>query len=215
MLFHKYKIWFIGIPKTGTTSIHHLWRNLTDRDHDHYRVYETYESHDRELLDSYYQFTIVRNPYDRIASACFQHMRDENGCPIKDVNEMIAHLKGMSEDGLIQFNESTTPAYLYLLDKPKEQGGEVSVKKMWKFENLQQEYEAFAEQYNQTSAIKMPAELSMHKNKSVGRKEWFEILNRESIKTINKLYAKDFAAMGYKMLNPEKYTRAELVELDD
>ena len=86
---------------------------------------------------------------------------------------------------------------------------------MWKFENLQQEYAAFAEQYNQTSAIKMPAELSMHENKSVGRKEWFEILNRESIKTINELYAKDFAAMGYKMLNPEKYTRAELVELDD
>ena len=214
MLFHKYKIWFIGIPKTGTTSLYHLWRNQTDRDHDHYHVWHTLQEHDKELLDSYYQFTIVRNPYDRIVSACFQHMRDDNGCPIKDVNEMILSLKGKTEQQLHEFNESTTPAYWYLLDKPIEQGGEVSVKNMWKFENLDEEYQAFAERFNQTSPIKMPAELSKHENKSMGRKQWFEILNRESIKIINELYPRDFAVMGYKMLNPEKYIRAELVELD-
>lgn len=213
MLFHKHKIWFIGVPKTGTTSIHHTWRNKTDRDHDHYRVHDTLNSEDVELISSYYQFTIVRNPYDRMVSACHQHMRDANGDDEKDPNKIIQYLKGMDNDALHRFNEATTPQYLYLLDKPEEKGGQVAVKNIWRFERLLEQYKLFAYAYNKTAQFQIPNEM-LHRNQSTERKKWYQVLNAESIALVNELYKKDFQLFGYDMLDPAKYTIRESQILD-
>lgn len=200
MLFHKHKIWFVGITKTATTSIHHALRNNTDRDHDHYSVRETLAWHDHDLVKSYYWFTTARNPYDRMVSSCHQYMRDANGDDEKDPNKIIKYLDGKNAEELYQINEGFTPQYVYLIDED----GDIPIPNIWRYEHLNITYAEFAREHNKTAQFKIPEELPKA-NVSYDRKPWTEVLNAESIRIVNECFAKDFEMLNYEMLDPKKW----------
>ena len=101
MVFYKFGFLFIGVPKTGTTSIQRSLHNRPDLYHDHYTYFEEYKRHDVELLDSFYQFSIVRNPYDRFVSMAYQWARDAKKHE-KDINKICEIGSKSNEDTQIK-----------------------------------------------------------------------------------------------------------------
>jgi len=195
MVFYKFGFLFIGVPKTGTTSIQRTLQNDTDKYHDHYTYFEEYKRHDKELLDSFYQFSVVRNPYDRFVSMAYQWARDAKKHE-KDVNKICEMLRGMTQEQLHAKNEMFNPQWHYLWN---EREG-VKIKNIWRFENLSETYEAFAQIYNVHSRFKIPVTL---KKENVSRARtigWREELNDESIAIINDLYRRDFEIFGYERI---------------
>ena len=197
MLFHKHKIWFIGIPKTGSTSIWHTLHGLTlkpkqEERHNHHSYKETITSEDPDLTSSYFNVTVIRNPYDRWVSSANEHIRADSDDDETDVNELLAKYAHFDSERLHEVNEAFTPQYKYIVDDYDK----VAVPNIWRYENLNEEYEKFAFIYNIHSPHKIPTRLEKI-NVSTNRKPWKKELNSESIKTINKLYSEDFELLGY------------------
>jgi len=74
MICHNHKFIFIHIPKTGGTSIQHALGNentSTVRHGHHGRLYEYLAKYGPEIIDDYFKFTVIRNPWDVEVSAYF------------------------------------------------------------------------------------------------------------------------------------------------
>jgi chondroitin 4-sulfotransferase 11 len=67
-VYHKWNTVFVQIPKNASTSIHSALSNRTDESHEHELYIETLSQNDPELIESYFSFAVVRNPYDRFVS---------------------------------------------------------------------------------------------------------------------------------------------------
>ncbi len=197
MVFYKFGFLFIGVPKTGTTSIQRGLHNRTDLYHDHYTYFEEYERHDKELLDSFYQFSVVRNPYDRFVSMAYQWARDAKDHE-KDTNKICEMIRGKNQEQLDRINEMFNPQWHYLW---KEDEG-VKIKNLWRFENLNSEYEEFARIYNVHSRFKIPTHLKRENVSRARTLDWRAELNPESIAIINDVYRRDFEIFGYERIEP-------------
>jgi hypothetical protein len=195
MVFYKFGFLFIGVPKTGTTSIQRTLQNATDKYHDHYTYFEEYKRHDKEVLDSFYQFSVVRNPYDRFVSMAYQWARDAKKHE-KDVNKICEMLRGMTQEQLDAKNEMFNPQWHYLWSE----GEGVKIKNIWRFENISETYEAFAHIYNVHSRFKIPLTLKKENVSRARTLVWREELNDESIAIINDLYRRDFEIFGYERI---------------
>ena len=78
MINHQHKFVFIHIPKTGGTSIKHaLHRFQPNEQIFHGKLSQYQEKFSREVLDSYFKFSVVRNPWDRLLSHFFYHQTDK------------------------------------------------------------------------------------------------------------------------------------------
>lgn len=197
MVFYKFGFLFIGVPKTGTTSIQRSLHNRTDLYHDHYTYFEEYKRHDVELLDSFYQFSIIRNPYDRFVSMAYQWARDAKKHE-KDINKICEMIRGKNQEELDKINEMFNPQWHYLW----KEGEGVKIRNIWRFENLNAEYEEFARIYNVYSRFKIPTHL-LKENVSQSRTlDWRIELNSESIAIINDVYRQDFEIFGYEQIEP-------------
>lgn len=73
-VYHKWRTIFVQIPKNASSSIHRILENPTDREHDHRTYIDILASNDPELIESYFSFAVVRNPYDRFVSA-YEYLR--------------------------------------------------------------------------------------------------------------------------------------------
>jgi hypothetical protein len=197
MVFYKFGFLFIGVPKTGTTSVQRTLQNVTDKYHDHYTYFEEYERHDKEILDSFYQFSVVRNPYDRFVSMAYQWARDAKKHE-KDVNKICEMLRGMTREQLDAKNEMFNPQWHYLW---QENDG-IKVKNIWRFEDLNRCYEDFARIYNVHSRFKISPTLKKENVSRARTLDWREELNSESIAIINDLYRQDFEIFGYERIEP-------------
>jgi hypothetical protein len=197
MVFYKFGFLFIGVPKTGTTSIQRTLINKTDKYHDHYNYFEEYERHDKEVLDSFYHFSVVRNPYDRFVSMAYQWARDAKDHE-KDVNKICEMIRGKSQEELDRINEMFNPQWHYLW---KEDEG-IKIKNIWRFENLNLDYEEFARIYNVHSRFKIPTHLKRENVSRARTLDWRVELNAESIAIINDVYRRDFEIFGYERIEP-------------
>lgn len=197
MVFYKFGFLFIGVPKTGTTSIQRGLHNRTDLYHDHYTYFEEYQRHDKELLDSFYQFSVVRNPYDRFVSMAYQWARDAKKHE-KDPNKICEMIRGKNQEELDRINEMFNPQWHYLW---KEDEG-VKIKNLWRFENLNDCYEEFARIYNVHSRFKIPTHLNRENVSRARTLSWQTELSSESIAIINDVYRRDFEIFGYERIEP-------------
>lgn len=200
MIFHKYKLIVTGIPKNASTSIHVLLRNATDHEHNHRSLMDDYNANDSELMDHYQNIAVVRNPYDRFISACWQIRRDnpdENWH--KDVNEIIERElvnNPANHGGWI--NEIFIPQHKFICF-----GRKILTDTLMTYENLHEDWAKFAEEYNKTAIFNVPAKLPQH-NRSLDRKSWQEelkLISEENLAFINTKYKLDFDLFGYTMVD--------------
>ena len=201
MIFHKHQLIFIAIPKTATTSIWWMLRNRTDywQGHQHYSMESLYKHHDKDLLDYYYSFTIVRNPYDRFVSA-FKHMKYNNnlqGCetPLETLKWLLEK-KSQSDTGNLE--QHMVDDVWIPQNKWCSIHKVIVVDKVIKYETLQSEWDEFVKLQNERVPLSNLLIELPHQNQTLLPQETI-ILGDEEKKLIQKIYKQDFELFGYVM----------------
>jgi len=199
MIYHKHKLIFTGIPKNASSSVHTILKNLTDPEHHHRSIIDEYNSNDADLMDTYTGFAIVRNPYDRFISACYQIFRDRG----VEFEDFTPDFNSIVEDEIKErdnLNEVFIPQYRYIGF-----GNKILVDNILRYENLVEEYKTFIEEHNKTSIFKIKTQLPLT-NQSNDRPSWengFRSLSVENQTFINDFYHRDFILFNYKKLDPK------------
>ena len=191
MVFHKYKLIFTGIPKNASSSIYDILKNNTDKYHHHESLVKEYTDNDTNLMESYPSFCIVRNPYDRFLSSCYQIKRDEDNVYLS-FDEILLRIR---DNGI--FNEVFFPQHIFICF-----GNKILIDKILRFESLEKDWKEYVLEYNKNSKFKIDFNLPQS-NITENKKNWEEeikLLSDDDILMINQLYAKDFELFDYKMI---------------
>jgi hypothetical protein len=191
MVFHKYKLIFTGIPKNASSSIYDILKNNTDKYHHHESLVKEYTDNDTDLMESYPSFCIVRNPYDRFFSSCYQIRRDEDNVYLS-FDEILLRIR---DNGI--FNEVFFPQHIFICF-----GNKILIDKILRFESLEKDWKEYVLEYNKNSKFKIDFNLPQS-NITENKKNWEEeikLLSDDNILMINQLYAKDFELFDYKMI---------------
>ena len=199
MIFHKYKLIVTGIPKNASTSIHVVLRNPTDHEHNHRSLMDDYNNNDSELMDHYPNLAVVRNPYDRLISSCWQIRKDN---PDQNwnltINEIIDREIINWADTYDYINEVFIPQHKFICF-----GKKLLTDVILTYENLHNDWEKFAIEYNKTSTFQIPIKLPRF-NQSLDRKAWQEELKeitQENLDFINTKYKLDFEIFNYPVID--------------
>lgn len=196
MIFHKYKLVVVGIPKNASSSIYDTLKNNTDNAHNHDNIFDIFNHNDHELLDTYANLAVVRNPYDRFISACFQVRRheEEDGVSVnKSYDDIIdQYIKGTGDGGMFFKQQYTYVCF----------GSKILVDNILRFETLQEDWTKFIEKHNETSQFKARKNLS-YSNTTPNRDKWereIKRMSKENLDYINHFYHRDFELFGYEKL---------------
>jgi hypothetical protein len=191
MVFHKYKLIFTGIPKNASSSIYDILKNNTDKYHHHESLVKEYTDNDTDLMELYRSVCIVRNPYDRFFSGCYQIRRDEDNVYLS-FDEILLRIR---DNGI--FNEVFFPQHIFICF-----GNKILIDKILRFESLEKDWKEYVLEYNKNSKFKIDFNLPQS-NITENKKNWEEeikLLSDDDILMINQLYAKDFELFDYKMI---------------
>ncbi len=204
MISHKYRCIFIHIPRCGGASIENLiwpgqrnpedlWMGFVDKYHNKYQTdglqhllsQQIREEIGQELHDSYYKFTMVRNPWDKLVSQY---------CYISKRPDLCAFI-GMKQDDCFKkylslIRKRTHVQWELQVDFLKDINGDSLVDYVGRFEN-----------YNQ-SVLNVLGKLGINKKKiphinRSKRKPYSSYYDSESIELVNELYASDIEEFGY------------------
>tara|TARA_R110001632_G_scaffold37263_1_gene94175 strand:- start:247 stop:843 length:597 start_codon:yes stop_codon:yes gene_type:complete len=196
MLFHKYNLIFTGIPKNASSSVYDTLKNSTDRYHHHITIINEYNENDTDLMEIYTSVCIIRNPYDRFISACYQIRRDNpdqnNHLSLDEIIEQ--EMKSKGPDGT---NEVFIAQHKFVCF-----GSRILIDNVLRYESLTKDWEEFAVEYNKTHPFPIPLSLPTSNN-TEDRKDWkqeIKSLSDFNFNLINQKYEKDFKLFDYKML---------------
>jgi hypothetical protein len=196
MVFHKYNLIFTAIPKNASSSVYDLLKNLTDRHHHHATLINDYSENDTDLMELYRSVCIVRNPYDRFISGCYQIRRDEpelNGH--LSLDEIIEQEWKGRETG--EINEAFIPQHRFICF-----GNKILIDRILRYESLEKDWKEFTQDFNKESIFPLPSTLPLS-NKDYDRKTWKEEIKSLSdinFELVNQKYKKDFELFDYKMI---------------
>ena len=197
MIFHKHQLVFIAIPKTATTSVWWLLKNRTDgwSGHQHISMLDLYKENDKDLVDFYHSFTIVRNPYTKFVSA-YKHMKKNNNlCGNSTPLEMLKYLYGKMQESENKILERHSVDDVWV---PQNQWCCIHkipvVDRIMRYESLESEWKGFVEFQNSRITISNISDQLPHHN--VGD-DTDIILGEEEKKYIQKIYRNDFEIFGY------------------
>jgi hypothetical protein len=193
MIFHKYKLIITGIPKNASTSIFEVLKNNTDSQHDHHTILEDYSNNDTDLMESYSNICVVRNPYDRFISGCHQIRRDEQHQVNLTLDEIFENFIQKSD----WLNDAFRPQHKFVCF-----GNTILMDHVLKYENLREDWMNFATEYNKTSQFKIKTKLPQF-NTSENRKPWQEELkelSNDNYESLNHFYEKDFKIFKYEII---------------
>jgi len=194
MVFHKYKLIVVGIPKNASSSLFDLLKNKTDKSHDHRTFVEEYNENDGDLLSTYTSIAVVRNPYNRFLSACHQIRRDSAENFEANIQEVI--------EREILYNPRGLNEIFYTQNYFTNIGNKMLVDKIFRYENLHTEWEEFTKEYNKTAQFKLRPILPIS-NKTGNRQPWqeeFKQLTQDQLDLINSMYERDFKLFNYEMI---------------
>lgn len=130
----------------------------------------------QEIWNSYYKFTIDRNPFDKIVSLYYWRGGDKKFNSIYDflIND---GLKGFSSYDIYAIN------------------GVVAVDKVYKFEDLVFFTEHLSQKLNLSTKIEMPSYRA--KSKSRKKVNYRDILDEKSIDLLKTIFAREIQLLGY------------------
>ena len=202
MINYKHKFIFVGIPKSGTTSMSsqlpqndfeklHGWDELNNKWKQHYTISELteYGYFTNEELAVFLKFAFVRNPWDRTLSGVHYRKKVGGSCyknyTIKD------YLNGFTTKtnchDKLSINQHIRPQYEFVFDET----GNNLMDFIGRFENLQEDFNVVCDK------IGIPRQELPHKNKSK-HKHYTEYYDDETREIIAEKYAKDIEYFGYK-----------------
>ena len=200
MVFHKYKLIVVGIPKNASQSLYYILANKSDYENDHFTYHEIKNNHDKELLDTYQSLAVVRNPYDRAVSSYGQFLQFTS-YPLK-----YPYIKNFEQYLTTIYNQNVKE----LIEEPwwipqwefVTNGKKILVDTVLRFENLNLEWENFVKNYNSKRSNKFKISLNLKViNKNDEKDEnYITYYNSKCIDLVNELYKKDFELFNYKML---------------
>lgn len=178
---------FLHINKTGGQSVIKWFNDNNININNGHNLYT-----DAQLVNTHFKFTVVRNPYNRVASQ-FYHWRDNLNRLKKniDINIYIKYINNESYWLISGDHRQYKKRYI----QPCTQwiNSIYRYNKIYKFEELYKLQKDMQTNFNFTGNIP-------HINKSKAQKNYFSELNDESISIINKLYDHDFLLFNYEKL---------------
>ena len=185
MISNKHKFIFIHIPKTGGTTIETFFGGCKKKHQPLCKMY-------RNLffpLEEYFQFTFVRNPFDRILSLFFYLVKDE-----KRVDADFSSF--VKNQVCWKMNESKN--VISRSGKRRHYCPQI----MW-FENYKKDnfyigrFENFQEDFNIVcDKIGIPQQILPHENKTK-HKHYTEYYDDETRQIVAEKYAKDIEYFNY------------------
>lgn len=200
MIYHKWKLIFIAIPKNASTSIHLSLVNKTDypnTGHSHDTIFDEYMKHDEEVLLHYDSMCVVRNPYDRFYSAWkFNHPHPG---PIsvetykRAFNDFVKKIGTPGKPTVDLSHQHYWPQYKFVTLNKR-----IVVDKVLRYENLIEDWKEFQNEWNVRRALPYKMNLHLtHENSSQIKTKWQEIYEPESLEIIRDHYHVDFEIFKY------------------
>ena len=191
-----YKFIFIHIPKTGGTSIESaLCRK--EPDHRKHISFSQYESELGSGIKSYFVFSVVRNPWDRMVSY-WKYRQGKKQAPIdgklSDFTDWINFVFSLDLNNLTnKVRKKNIPFFRAAIDTQfnflKNKQGCIGLDVI-KFENLQNDFNKICKKIN-IDQLSLP-----HKNKTK-HKHYTEYYDDETREIVAKRYKKDIEIFNY------------------
>ena len=212
----KQFIYFV-IPKCGSATVRNSIKQYTDIKRlpghfcEHFTIKRFLRSKYAPLINTYFKFTFVRNPYDRIYSAFIQDKFAADNYPVwKEVK------KGIILDAEEDFNQyfqkyvatsdivndwrwiNFTPMHAFSHFK-----GYYLLNWFGRTENLENDLYHLSD--------RLDLEIGEIENKNVRSPivrelKYVDKYDKKTIQLVNKIYRFDFEFFNYKMLNPDDFS---------
>lgn len=210
----RFKFIFIHIPKTGGTSCQsaltsclsfrdrYHWANNRKTKHETIKLLKErnksrlinhlhrkiFRNDIEYIIDDYYKFAFVRNPWDRTVSLYHYLVKQNKIIPNKrSINNFKDFVLLFSKDvAWLEELYSMKNQYDYLADN----NGKLTVDFVGKFENLEEDFEKITR--------KLGLEVSLPHLNKVKHKSYIEYYDDESYEIVKNRFRKDIAAFNYK-----------------
>jgi len=190
--FDYYKCIFVHIPKNAGLSVSYTLFGNTGGSHRKIINYKKIFS--KRTFNSYYKFSFVRNPWDRLVSTYFFLKAD--GITKKD--------KLWSENNLGKYNDFNVFVSEWLTEENisnslhfqhqhsflENEKGEIKIDFIGRVENIEEDFETIVARLNINRSLK-------NTNKSKRKKDYKQYYNEESKAVVAKVYHKDIELFNY------------------
>jgi hypothetical protein len=197
-IYHKWNTIFVQIPKNASESVHDALRNPSDDNHNHLTMIEILSNNDPELVDNYFSFAVVRNPYARFVS-CYEYMKQNSGYLWNpDFGTFISDLYHRGPFFYTQEDIAWWPQHRFITIK-----NHILVDKIIRFENLDEEWPSIVKEIDKRTpaGFTRPAVYLRRINVTSPHRKlydhWEDYYTPELKEMVHKLYAKDFKMFGY------------------
>jgi len=195
--FDDYHCIFIHIPKCAGQSIRaSLFENLQPG---HINAYTYQLIYPKRVFDSYFKFSFVRNPWDRLVSAYF--FMSAGGAHKKDQDWAQSHLASYPDFpsfvryGLQKKEILNWPHFRPQVQFLKDQQERINMDFIGRFENIQEDFKFIAGNLNITSNL-------LFINKTKTKRDPYQSYYTEDLREIAaEVYKEDIEAFDYKFLN--------------
>lgn len=193
--FNRYRCIFVHIPKCAGSSILKLLSGGKKYYRDHADWFDFYR-HDPYKFNDYYKFTVVRNPFDRIASTYFYFLAGGNGKEDLRFQSLLQRRELSFETFVLEYLDEFVihehlllrPQYLFVYDWESA----LKVDYVARFEALDKEMEIIGER------LQWPMRRPETVNASKRPKNIEELFENGAVaERVIKLYRKDFELFGY------------------
>jgi hypothetical protein len=190
MINKQYKFIYVGVPKTGTTSIESHIKTEYKIVSDCHKKHTPICLHNEKYLD-YFKFGFVRNPWDWVVSWYF-YATDHWGSPVRDQMSLkdwvsIHNACGCRPLTVRCCYQPLVPQYNFLCDDQ----GELMMDFVGRFENLQCDFDTACEKIG----------ISKHKldfkNKSQRSGSYEDFYDSETRDLVSNLFEKDIDLFKY------------------
>lgn len=180
---HGKKVVFIHINKTGGTSI----SSALGIKKFHLTAKEVIDLVGKKNFSNAFSFAVVRNPWDKVASQYYHRIKKKQiGDPII-FNSWVSKTYGNHKDP--RYYNKQYKMFYPQIEWLKDYSGEIVIKKIIRFENINEEYESIAKVFGLNK--KLP-----HKNRG-SNDDYKTIYSNNSVEIIKEHFREDIELFGY------------------